>query len=321
MAGGRYGNRSLEPDEPLFEPVARRTRALEESIQIQQTDPSGRTTRFLGDAYVTEVLPETPMMLSESARNRPNRVVEIPDRHELTREFQRHGSWLRPLLICMLLVVLGGSVLLMASAFQRPSDSPQIVTFSGGGAYSVQVGGSVDKVSTWQKSDKPLPIKKDAPPVSKGGAYAVLNKPTVTVDFINKVLDAYHSPAAGKGKTLYDLGVKYEIDPAVALAFFLHESTMGTQGEARVTFSLGNIRCTKDFPCPDGYSHYPSWEVGFEEWYKLIRNLYVAQLDKTTFETIIPTYAPQADNNDEKAYIDSLKHSLDIWHSGELVVN
>jgi hypothetical protein len=63
--------------------------------------------------------------------------------------------------------------------------------------------------------------------------YSAMGQPTVTASFINQVLAYYHSPAQGQGQALYDLGIKYHIDPAFALAFFGHESTFGTQGEAR----------------------------------------------------------------------------------------
>src|SRR5439155_11792746 len=106
----------------------------------------------------------------------------------------------------------------------------------------------------------------------------------------------YHSPAAGKGQALYDLGVKYGIVPVFALAFFMHESLFGTTGEARATLSLGNLRCIKTRPCIDQnrecYAQTDSWEDGFEQWYRLIRNLYVAQWGLVTVDRIIPTYAP-----------------------------
>ncbi len=50
---------------------------------------------------------------------------------------------------------------------------------------------------------------------------------------------------------MYDLGVKYGIDPIYALAFFQHESDFGTTDEARKTLSLGNERCIPDRPCVD----------------------------------------------------------------------
>ncbi|GAC1684173.1 MAG: hypothetical protein NVS9B9_06190 [Ktedonobacteraceae bacterium] len=51
------------------------------------------------------------------------------------------------------------------------------------------------------------------------GGYTVVGSPTIHADFIDRVLEHYHSPATGKGKILYEDGVKYNIDPAFALAF------------------------------------------------------------------------------------------------------
>jgi hypothetical protein len=156
---------------------------------------------------------------------------------------------------------------------------------------------------------------------TSSGQYNVVGKPTITASFINRVLAAYNSPAVGKGQALYDLGVKYGIDPAFALAFFMHESAFGTAGEAQTTKSLGNLRCYPGVTCVDqdrgGYASYPTWEAGFEAWYQLIRNYYVAQLGKTTIDQIIPVYAPPGDNNDS-AYIYSLKQAISAWRIGQI---
>ena len=166
--------------------------------------------------------------------------------------------------------------------------------------------------------------------VSKGGSftftspqangYTVVGPPTVDTNFINHVLAHYHSPAMGKGKVLYDDGVKYNIDPAFALAFFMQESTFGTQGIARVTHSLGNIRATAGYPNYGGYRLYHSWEEGFVDWYKLIANLYIGQLGLSTVDQIIPVYAPSSDNNDESAYIQNVKNAVDTWRNGNVEV-
>src|ERR1700694_1912009 len=100
--------------------------------------------------------------------------------------------------------------------------------------------------------------------------YSVQGQPTISADFINQVLAHYHSPSAHKGQALYDDGVKYGIDPVYALAFFLHESSFGTTGVATITHSLGNIRATAGYHQYEGYRLYPTWEAGFEDWYKLI---------------------------------------------------
>src|SRR5690348_2740988 len=54
--------------------------------------------------------------------------------------------------------------------------------------------------------------------VSVRQSYPVDGPPSLLVSFINRVLAAYHSPAAGLGQALSDGGVRYHIDPAYALA-------------------------------------------------------------------------------------------------------
>jgi len=154
----------------------------------------------------------------------------------------------------------------------------------------------------------------------QAGEYTVVGSPTIQAAFIDSVLEHYHSPAAGKGKVLYDDGVKYNIDPAFALAFFMQESTFGTQGIARVTHSLGNIRASAGYPNYGGYRLYYSWDEGFNDWYKLISNLYVGQWGLSTVDQIIPVYAPTADNNDENAYIQNVKNAVDTWRNGTIEV-
>jgi len=150
--------------------------------------------------------------------------------------------------------------------------------------------------------------------------YNVLSKPTVDAEFINRVLDHYQSPASGKGQSLYDYGIKYGIDPAFALAFFLHESTCGTQGVATTTHSLGNIRATAGHPEYHGFRAYSSWEEGFEDWYRLIAEKYVAKWGLTTIDQIIPVYAPNADHNNEAGYIRAIKLAVDHWREGRVAV-
>ncbi len=154
--------------------------------------------------------------------------------------------------------------------------------------------------------------------------YPVVGKPTISAAFINRVLAAYHSPAAGLGQQMYDLGVKYGIDPVYALAFFMHESLFGTTGEARKTQSLGNERCLPDRPCLDrqldGYAQMNSWVDGFAHWYTLIRTLYIGKWHLVTVDQIIPVYAPQADGNDVAGYIEAVKQAVDTWRSGRVTV-
>jgi hypothetical protein len=216
--------------------------------------------------------------------------------------------WVASALVCFV------AIFSAAGTFSQHA-TPSYLTTGDGEAYSIQVGGV--EAGTWQH-DPTVPPQTPAP---NGAPYTVLGHPTVTVAFINQVLLAYKSPAAGKGQTLYDLGVEHGIDPAFALAFFLHESTFGTRGEATKSLSLGNLRCIPNFRCEDNFAQFNTWEDGFKAWYQLIRNLYVAQWKLTTVDQIIPKYAPAADHNNEQAYIAALKHALDRWHSGQIVVS
>jgi hypothetical protein len=146
---------------------------------------------------------------------------------------------------------------------------------------------------------------------------SVEGKPTISAGFIDKVLSAAGSKAAGTGQALYDDGVKYGIDPVYALAFFEHESTFGTGGVARATLSLGNIRCSDGYACIEGYRAYGSYEQGYEDWYRLIKNLYIDQWHLTTVEQIVPKYAPSSDGNDVSGYIAAVEKDVSTWRAGQ----
>lgn len=156
---------------------------------------------------------------------------------------------------------------------------------------------------------------------NKSSSYTLEGAPTISANFINTVLDYYHSPAAGKGQALYDDGVAYDIDPAYALAFFMQESTLGTEGVAKITHSLGNIRATQGYPQYDGYRKYATWEDGFENWYKLISQQYINAWRLKTIDQIIPVYAPNSDNNNEQQYIAAVKSMVNSWRSGEVSIS
>jgi len=151
-------------------------------------------------------------------------------------------------------------------------------------------------------------------------SYEVEGKPTIDAHFIDQVLAFYGSPAQGKGQALYNLGVTYGIDPVYALAFFMHESSFGTTGVARVTHSLGNIRVTPGYQDFQGYRRYRSWEEGFEDWYRLIKIQYIEKWSLTTVDQIVPVYAPSADHNDVDAYIRAVEQAVDTWRGGSVQI-
>jgi len=160
-------------------------------------------------------------------------------------------------------------------------------------------------------------LGRGAAPV--GSLSSILGRPSLSVAFVNRVLLAYHSPAAGLGSVLYQDSVTYGIDDAYPLAFFLHESSMGNIGVASATHSLGNIRCTPGWSCYSGYRLYTTWAAGFLDWFRLMAYEYVPR-HLSTIPSIIPVYAPSADHNDEHAYIAAVLSAVSSWRAGRVMV-
>lgn len=146
-----------------------------------------------------------------------------------------------------------------------------------------------------------------------GDKLVVMRGPSVDVPTIERVLRQYNSPAQAEAQTIYDLGVRYGIDPAVCLAFFIVESSAGTRGMATETRSLGNIRATPGYINYKGYRKYATWRDGIEDWYRLISRLYVGEWGLTTVEAIVPVYAPAADSNDPPRYIGTVRRLVYTW--------
>jgi hypothetical protein len=152
--------------------------------------------------------------------------------------------------------------------------------------------------------------------------------PSLTAAQIDAVLATYGSPATGMGQTFYDGGVAAGIDPAWALAFFIHESTAGTHpGWAgrmpggRTTHNIGNIVCARYDPDGDGqvnchgrFRAYDSWATGIADWYRLIAQEYIARRGVTTVEQIAPIYAPAFENN-VPGYIAAVTRLIDGWRA------
>jgi hypothetical protein len=149
-------------------------------------------------------------------------------------------------------------------------------------------------------------------------ASSVIGTPSLRPSFVDRVLSRAHSPAQGTGQALYDLSKTYHIDDAYALAFFEHESAFGTTGMARVTHSLGNIRCSQGYVCINGYRAYGNWVAGYRDWFHLIAVLYIKQWHLTTVEKIIPVYAPPSDGNNVRGYIAAVERAVDDWRQGKV---
>ena len=151
------------------------------------------------------------------------------------------------------------------------------------------------------------------PDIARLGTASVVGAPSIDAALIRRVLQRYNSPAVDEAQAFYDLGVARGIDPAYCLAFFIVESAAGTQGVARTTYSVGNIRALSGQPSFEGYRRYDTWRDGIADWYRLIDELYVRELGLSTIDAIVPVYAPSEDSNDPAAYILTVKRLVAGW--------
>lgn len=154
------------------------------------------------------------------------------------------------------------------------------------------------------------------PPVA--GDLELKGPPTITAEKIDEVLKSFGSPAAGLGQVIYDEGVKRGINPAVALGFFVQESSAGTKGVAAETNSWGNIKGDGPAGSYKGFRAYNNFEEGVKDWYRLIDDKYLAPQSEggrgySTLSQVIKTYAPGSDNNDEKGYVANVKGMVEGW--------
>ncbi len=207
------------------------------------------------------------------------------------------------------LVVTGAALLVIM--WLMPGSPPQVVSTASGLATAFQPLRGLES--------QPV-LAAAAAPLFKPGQLNVQGPPTISVEQIEAVLAEYNSPARGYGRVFYELGLRYNINPAVALAFFVHESGAGSapnwagrKPDGSTTHNVGNIICTPGWRCHGRFRDYDSWEQGIEDWYKLINDLYIGEWQRTTVEEIIPRYAPAADNNDEAAYIQSVRDMVQRW--------
>lgn len=230
-------------------------------------------------------------------------VQERPDREPPLREPRAraylpddmHGGWVGDeyapprvpyLLICAVVAIM--SILVIRWLWQ----SPQVSIYAG------KLG------LPFSQSSNAGGGPAAAPAEDQPGAHSVVGPATVTSEQINAVLDDWGSPARGTGEIWMKMGERYGLDPAYALAFFIHESGAGTnplwdglKPDGTTTHNIGNISCAGYPRCLGRWRDYGSWEEGIEDWFRLIRDEYVQGRGTSTVEQIMPIYAPSIENN------------------------
>lgn len=163
--------------------------------------------------------------------------------------------------------------------------------------------GSLEAGEPTQRGAIPPPIPGDLP---------IKGPPSATVEQIQEFLTKVGSPAAkepGFSQALYDASTERGIDPAVAVGFFLQESTCGKYGRAVENHSLGNIkgRAPESGGTDGTFRKYDSWAEGARDWARLIDESYVQKRGLQTMSQVISVYAPGSDGNNERGYVATVK--------------
>lgn len=144
------------------------------------------------------------------------------------------------------------------------------------------------------------------------------SQPRISRTQFIRVLERYHSPCAALGGECYDIICSYGLDPAVALAFFGHESVFGTRGIAVETLNWGNVRTPVRAERvrgthPRNFAIFRSWQDGLRDWCERINERYIHQRGLDTVDKAVPVYAPSADGNNERRYIEHVNQLIKDW--------
>ena len=161
--------------------------------------------------------------------------------------------------------------------------------------------------------------------VLEHGSVLLLSNPTITSAQIERIL-AQCDPQAGATAPYWMEGWRtYGINPAIALAFFIHESSCATDPNwagwmvypSQHTYNVGNIICDGSSPYWDGtcfnrFRQYTNYRDGILDWYHLIATEYIQRRGHRTVQDVIPIYAPAFENN-VNGYINTVDALVTKW--------
>jgi hypothetical protein len=162
------------------------------------------------------------------------------------------------------------------------------------------------------------PIDRNAIPQPVAGDLNIKGPPSCNAEQIQTFLEKMGSPAAkeqGFSQALYDACTNRGIDPAVAVGFFLQESTCGRYGRGHYNHSMGNIKGTApESGGSDGtFRSYGTWAEGARDWARLIDESYVQKRGLNTLSQVIGVYAPGSDGNNEHGYVATVKGVVEAF--------
>jgi hypothetical protein len=225
------------------------------------------------------------------------------------------------ILIAVLLLALA------APAARALLGTHTLVIRAGGHTIAIKGAGRADRARLDEAPSRHLPAPRSSGALRGLDGQAEMARddlrrlPSISTAQIDSILASYGSPAMGQGQAFYDLGVRYGIDPAYALAWFIHESSAGTnplwdgiKPDGSTTHDIGNISCAGYPTCYGRWRDYSDWAKGIEDWYALLTNEYFPR-GLTTVEAIVPVYAPSSDNNNVGAYVSAVNGMVEGWRA------
>ena len=144
--------------------------------------------------------------------------------------------------------------------------------------------------------------------------------PRISAAQFARVLFRAGSPVAGQAQQLYQIIVGFGLDPAVALAFFGHESQYGTAGLC-LSLDLKNWGMVRTaFDARRGtqvltplFFKFASWELGLTDWCERMLRRYVEGKGLATVARALPVYAPSSDGNAPAAYAAAVAALVAAW--------
>ena len=149
--------------------------------------------------------------------------------------------------------------------------------------------------------------------------YKIASPTTISYRYFELALQNRKSPAQPLAAECFRVCEAWGVNPAVALAFFVHESNCGTRGAAVKTKNWGNLRSgpgairIADTGVSGGFGVYASWVVSLNDFCRLLRGQVYEGMELKTVRQVLPRYAPSGDNNNPTAYADFVNSQVSLW--------
>jgi len=159
----------------------------------------------------------------------------------------------------------------------------------------------------------------------QGPEYPVESVPTISPQVYSDVLTNKNSPALRQGFTsrdLYNAALNPGINPAIPLAFFYHESQLGTAGIATLGINnWGNLRPGSTGFLGRAYTtqntdygifrKYRNYMDSLMDWIDLMLG---PRYKGLSLRDALAIYAPSSDGNSPSAYASAVMQLVDAWN-------